>query len=108
MSLFKIIFFVPESHLDVVKQAMFDAGAGRLGHYDMCAWQVKGEGQFRPLKGSNAYIGQENTLEKIAEYRVELIATKESLKRVINAMKYAHPYEEPAYDVFETVNIDLL
>lgn len=108
MSLFKIIFFVPESHLEQVKQAMFDAGAGKLGHYDMCAWQVKGEGQFRPLKGSHAFIGQKDTLEKIEEYRVEMIAAKESVKQVVNSMKRAHPYEEPAYEVYETVNIDLL
>ncbi|MEQ8952612.1 MAG: NGG1p interacting factor NIF3, partial [Gammaproteobacteria bacterium] len=57
-SLYKIEFYVPESHLEQVKSAMFAAGAGRAGEYDSCAWQTLGQGQFRGLEGSSPYLGQ--------------------------------------------------
>lgn len=101
MSLFKVTFFVPESHLLAVKEAMFAAGAGRIGDYDKCAWQVKGTGQFRPLAGSNAYLGEVGQLETLDEYRVEMVCTRDVAKQVITAMKAAHPYEEPAYDLMQ-------
>ncbi len=97
----QIIFYVPESHLEIVKNAMFDAGAGKIGSYSHCAWQVLGEGQFKPLKGSDAFIGQVNQLEKVAEYKVEMVCDDNNLTAVIEALKQSHPYETPAYYVFK-------
>lgn len=106
MSLFKITFYVPESHLESVKMAMFAAGAGKIGNYDQCAWQVKGLGQFRPLSGSDAYIGDVGQLETLDEYRVEMVCEADYIKAVVKAMKEAHPYEEPAFDILQTVEIE--
>ena len=65
--MFKLCYFVPESHLSVTKQALFEAGAGKIGDYEHCAWQCKGQGQFRPLEGSNPFLGQRGELEMVAE-----------------------------------------
>ena len=72
--MYKITFYVPVTHVEQVKQAMFAAGAGRIGDYDCCAWQILGVGQFRPLAGATPFIGQLNTLEQVAEYKVEMVA----------------------------------
>ncbi|WP_237133718.1 YqfO family protein [Pseudohongiella sp. O18] len=95
----KLTFYVPESHLETVKQAVFEAGAGRIGDYDSCCWQVAGQGQFRPLDGANPFIGSQGALETVSEYRVEMICTETCIEAVIQALKASHPYEEPAYDV---------
>lgn len=97
--MYKLGFYVPESHLDAVKDAVFSAGAGRIGHYDHCCWQTLGEGQFRPRDASQPFIGEAGQLEKIAEYRVEMICEDECVADVVDAMKRAHPYEEPAWDL---------
>lgn len=99
--MYKLAFFVPESHLDVVKQATFDAGAGRIGNYEHCAWQVLGQGQFRPIAGSQPYLGQQDQLETVDEYRVEMVCDDNLIHQAVKAMKQAHPYEEPAYDVWK-------
>lgn len=95
----KITFYVPESHLEVVKTALFAAGAGRVGHYEACAWQVRGQGQFRPLAGSKPFIGSHDELETLEEYKVELLCADAAIEAAVAALKQAHPYEEPAYDV---------
>jgi len=97
--MYKIAFFVPESHLEVVKAAMFAAGAGRIGQYDRCSWQVKGTGQFRPLEGADPFIGQVDQVQQVVEYKVEMVCEDEVIHAVVQAMKAAHPYETPAYDV---------
>lgn len=101
-SIARIEFYVPESHLEAVKNAMFDAGAGKVGDYDCCAWQTLGQGQFRPLSGSSPYLGNEGTVEQVAEYKVEMVADSELVDAVVAAMKDAHPYEEVAYCVMRT------
>lgn len=78
---------------------MFAAGAGRIGDYEHCCWQVLGQGQFKPLEGSDPYIGQQDVVEQVAEYRVEMICKEDAIVEVVSALKRAHPYEEPAYDV---------
>lgn len=103
--MFKITFYVPESHLDAVKAALFAAGAGRVGNYDCCAWQVRGEGQFRPLTGSNPFIGKQGVVEVVDEYRVELVCEENHLQAAVAALKQAHPYEEPAYDVVRLLDL---
>lgn len=97
---YKLCFYVPESHVEQVKNAVFAAGAGHIGNYDCCAFQVRGEGQFRPLDGSQPFLGQQGQLEVVAEYRVETIVTGAHLHAAISALRLAHPYEEPAIDLF--------
>lgn len=101
----KITFYVPELHLTVVKAALFAAGAGRVGAYDSCAWQVKGQGQFRPLAGSHPFIGQQGVLEVVDEYKVELVCDEQHLQAAVAALKLAHPYEAPAYDVVPLLDV---
>jgi hypothetical protein len=98
-SIVKIEFYVPESHLESVKAAMFNAGAGKVGDYDCCAWQTLGQGQFRPLAGSHPYVGKANKVEILAEYKVEMVCESLIAGNAINAMKKAHPFEEVAYSV---------
>lgn len=103
--MYKLAFFVPESHLESVKSAVFTTGAGKIGDYDHCCWQIKGQGQFRALEGSNPFIGQQGQIETVEEYRVELVCSDELIRDAVAAMKQAHPYEEPAYDVFPLADI---
>ncbi len=102
--MYKICFYAPESHMEQIKNAMFESGAGKIGEYSHCAWQVLGEGQFMPLKGSNAFIGEVNELEKTPEYKIEMICDDKYLRDVIFALKKTHPYEQPAYQVFKMEN----
>lgn len=101
----KITFYVPETHLEQVKAALFAAGAGRIGAYDRCAWQVKGQGQFRPLAGSNPFIGLQGVVEVLDEYKVELVCDDSQVHAALAALKLAHPYEEPAYDVVPLLDL---
>jgi hypothetical protein len=94
---YSIQFYVPDSHLELIKAAMFAAGAGKIGNYDSCAWQTEGVGQFRPLEGSQAFIGKTGQLEKIKEWKVEMVCENSILDSVIEALKKAHPYQTPAY-----------
>jgi len=102
-ALYKIEFYIPESHLESVKSAMFAAGAGKWGDYECCAWQTLGRGQFRPLAGSDPFLGEQGELEVAAEYKVEMICRQAVIAEVIDALLQAHPYEEVAYSVLETV-----
>jgi len=97
--MYKIGFYVPASHLEEVKQALFTTGAGRIGNYDSCCWQTLGQGQFRPLDGSQPFHGQQGQVEYVEEYRVELVCAAAEMEQAISALRAAHPYEEPAYDV---------
>ncbi len=101
--MYKLGFYVPETHLEPVKAACFEAGAGRIGDYDQCCWQTLGQGQFRPLAGARPYIGARGTLEQVAEYRVEMVCERQRVRAVVQAMKAAHPYEEPAWDLVRLV-----
>ena len=96
--MYKLVTFIPESHLEQVKSALFAAGAGQIGNYDCCSWQVLGAGQFRPLAGSEAFIGRVGELEQVAEYRLETVVDDLLIEAVVMALYAAHPYEEPAYD----------
>ncbi|MCG8480086.1 MAG: NGG1p interacting factor NIF3 [Spirochaetales bacterium] len=98
--MFKLMFFVPEPQVEEVKFAVFDAGAGRIGNYDCCAWQTLGTGQFRPLPGSNPFIGSSGYIERVPEFRVEVLCRPEVVRAAIRALIRAHPYEEPAYEVY--------
>lgn len=104
--IYKLIFYVPESHLEVVKQSLFQAGAGQYNNYDQCCWQVLGEGQYRPLADSQPYKGKEYVLEKVAEYKVEMICAAHCISNVLQSLLANHPYEEPAYEVFRILTLD--
>ena len=101
--MYKICVYIPENSVENVKTALFEAGAGRIGNYDSCCWQTEGVGQFRPLAGSNPAIGAMGEIEQVQELKIELVCQDEYIQDAIRAMKIAHPYEEPAFDVFELV-----
>ena len=84
-----------------MKLAIFKAGAGRIGNYDQCCWQTVGQGQFRPLAGSAPFSGELKTLEKVKEIKVELVCEDALIRATVKALKAAHPYEEPAYEVYK-------
>ena len=98
--MYKICVYVPENAVETVKSALFGAGAGRIGNYDCCCWQTSGTGQFRPLENSKPAIGSQGEIEQVDEIKVELVCDDALVKDAIAAMKQAHPYEEPAYDVW--------
>lgn len=103
--LYQLSFYVPNSHLESVKTALFQAGAGKLGNYNCCAWQTKGTGQFRPQAGSKPFIGKPDQIEKVDEYKVEMLCDAENVTQVITALKASHPYEEPAYNIIKLEHI---
>lgn len=98
--MYAIRFYVPEAHLNSVKQALFEAGAGRLGSYDHCCWQTVGQGQFRPLEGSQPFSGESSVVNFEPEYLVEMVCTDECKAAVIAALFASHPYETPAFQAW--------
>ncbi|MDX9874781.1 MAG: NGG1p interacting factor NIF3 [Spongiibacteraceae bacterium] len=101
----QLVFYVPESHLEKVKEAIFATGAGRIGDYEACCWQTLGKGQFRPLPGSDPYVGDTGKLEQVDEWKVELVCEDHLVEQAVAALKAAHPYEEPAYQVWRTLDV---
>ncbi len=99
--MYKLCFFVPLESAEKVKDAIFLTGAGRIGNYDRCSWEVEGTGQFRPLSGSDPHIGVVGELEKVRELKVELVCDDGVIKLALEALKASHPYEEPAYEVYK-------
>lgn len=99
-----ISFYVPVEDADKVKAAMFHAGAGKIGNYDNCSFEVKGTGHFRPLPGSNPAIGSEGKMESVEELKVEMVCEDHLIKGVVEALKKSHPYETPAYYVIKTLD----
>jgi dinuclear metal center YbgI/SA1388 family protein len=95
----KWVVFVPAENADAVREAMFAAGGGRIGDYSHCSWGVTGTGQFLPQEGASPAIGSVGTVERIPEDRVEVIAPARLAGHVLAAMRGAHPYEEPAFDI---------
>ncbi len=102
--LYKLTVFVPIGYEDAVRDAMCDAGAGHIGNYSHCTFNAQGFGTFKPLEGTNPFIGEYNKLEKADEIRIETIVPESHLKKVVNAMIKAHPYEEVAYDIYPLEN----
>jgi hypothetical protein len=95
----KLIVFVPPEALDDVRDAIFAAGAGRIGNYERCSWYTEGRGTFMPVAGSSPTIGALGREERVREFRLETVVPEERLEDVITALRGAHPYEEPAFDV---------
>jgi len=96
----KWVIFVPAENADAVRAAVFAAGAGRIGDYSQCSWSVTGTGQFLPGDGASPAIGGVGAVERVVEDRVEVIAPARARRAVLTAMRAAHPYEEPAFDIF--------
>ncbi|CAI4215038.1 unnamed protein product [Parascedosporium putredinis] len=101
---FTLVFYVPMAAVEACKTAIFAAGAGKYpgqGEYTECCFTSHGMGQFRPGDAANPHIGQVGALEKVEEARVETLCVGEDVARkAVEALKKAHPYEEPAYAVF--------
>jgi hypothetical protein len=100
---YKIVVFVPETHADMLREAMGKAGAGKIGNYEHCTFSIKGTGRFRPTVGANPAIGEVGSLEAVAEERIETVCASELLDTVLSAICAVHPYEEPATEVYELV-----
>ncbi|HME75128.1 MAG TPA: Nif3-like dinuclear metal center hexameric protein [Mycobacterium sp.] len=96
----KWVIFVPAENADAVRAAVFAAGAGRIGDYSQCSWSVTGTGQFLPGDGASPAIGSVGAVERVVEDRVEVIAPARARREMLTAMRAAHPYEEPAFDIF--------
>jgi hypothetical protein len=96
----KLVVFVPPEALDAVRDAVFAAGAGRIGEYERCSWFTEGTGTFLGGKGSDPTIGERGREERVPELRLETVFPEERHEEVINALHSAHPYEEPAFDVY--------
>ncbi|GEE03422.1 GTP cyclohydrolase 1 type 2 [Gordonia spumicola] len=102
----KWVVMVPEGNVDQVSEAMFAAGAGAVGDYRDCRWGVVGTGQFRPVDGASPAIGGVGELTHVDEERLETVAPRRARSAVLAALRAAHPYEEPAFDVFEQAAVD--
>ena len=102
--LVKLVIFVPSEHAGALRKAIAEAGAGHIGNYDSCSFSSPGVGRFRPLEGSDPFIGSKGVVEEVREEKVETICTESKLKEVLVAVKAAHPYEEPAIDIFPLLN----
>lgn len=86
-NLYHLYYYVPKSHLEITKAAIFDAGAGHIGNYSNCAWETKGTGQFKPLPRNNTYIGKTGKTSAVTEYKVETVCQYSKIKRIIKALK---------------------
>jgi hypothetical protein len=100
---YKLVVFVPGEALDVVRDAVFAAGAGRIGQYERCSWYAAGTGTFLGGEGSSPTVGEAGREERVPEFRLETVFPAERLDEVVAALRSAHPYEEPAYDVYPLV-----
>ena len=102
----KVVTFVPHAAAQAVLTALAEAGAGRIGNYDRCGYLLEGTGTFRPLAGANPTIGEVGVVEEVAETRLEMVLSRDRRSAVVSALRAAHPYEEPAFDLFELAAFD--
>lgn len=100
----KLVWFVPAEALDVTRDAVFEAGAGRIGDYEHCSWYMAGTGTFFGGDETAPAVGESGREERVAELRVETVVPAERLTAVVAALRAAHPYEEPAFDVYPLVD----
>jgi hypothetical protein len=96
----KLVVFVPREALDDVRDALFAAGAGRIGEYERCSWYTAGTGTFRGGESTSPSVGEPGREERVAELRLETVFPEECQDEVVAALRQAHPYEEPAFDVY--------
>lgn len=100
MKKYKIVTYVPESHADKLREAIGNAGAGKIGDYSHCTFTTKGITRFKPNDGANPTTGEVGKLEEVVEDRIETVCEEDNLRAILKAIKEVHPYEEPATDVY--------
>ena len=105
MSSYKVVITVPEDEADKLREAIGNAGGGKVGNYIHCSFSVKGIGRFLPVDGANPAIGKVGQSEEVVEERIEVSCDSDSLNTVIAAIRATHSYEEPAVDVYELRDI---
>jgi hypothetical protein len=105
MSDYKVIVTVPEDEADKLREAIGNAGGGKVGNYIHCSFSVKGTGRFIPIDGANPTIGAVGKPEEVAEERIEITCDADSIQTVIKAIRETHSYEEPAIDIYELVKL---
>jgi hypothetical protein len=101
----KLVWFVPREALESTRDAVFAAGAGRIGDYERCSWYTAGTGTFLARKGATPSVGEVGREERVAELRVETVVSAELLPMVVRALLDAHPYEEVAFEVYPLVDV---
>lgn len=102
--LYKIAVYTPKTHENDVREALFNAGCGHIGNYSSCSFNINGTGTFMPLEGTSPYIGHINKMEYVDEVKIETIVRKNDIKKAVESMIKAHPYEEVAYDIYKLEN----
>ena len=102
--MYKLVVFVPNTHMEVLRKAISEAGAGHVGNYSHCSFVANGIGSFLPLNGAQPFIGKKGVVEYVEEARLETIIPEKISRRVLKAMLKVHPYEEVAYDLYELIN----
>ena len=102
----KLVTFIPASHFEQVSRAVFEAGAGHIGNYDMCGYSLDGKGTFRALDGARPFVGTHGTLHTEPEIRFETVFPSRISRQIVSALIASHPYEEPAYDLYALQNAD--
>ncbi len=105
MSNYKIVVTVPEDQADALRQAIGNAGGGKVGNYTHCSFSIKGTGRFLPTEGAKPAIGQVGQPEEVAEERIEVTCSGDTVKAVVAAIRQAHSYEEPTIDVYELTDL---
>ncbi len=106
--MYLLIYYVPPDAHERVKQALFDSGAGKIGNYDKCCWEILGNGQFRAKVGSQPSLGEIDKLEQLKEYKVEMVCEELVVRKVLTTLLREHPYEQPAYFISEVMTLDEL
>ncbi len=104
MKLYKIVVFVPETHTNVVREAIGDSGGGIIGNYSHCSFSIKGIGRYKPLAGAKPFIGEVDKMEAVKEERVEFVCPENSTKKILKAIRQVHPYEEIAIDIYPLIS----
>ena len=99
--MYKLHYYVPREAKEKTKDALFKIGAGKFNNYEHCSFETLAQGQFKPIANANPYIGTKNKVEYVEEYKVEMICEDSLIKRAIEVLKEAHPYEEVAYGVIK-------
>lgn len=103
--LVKLVVFVPEKNADEVRQALGEAGAGKIGEYSFCSYSLKGVGRFKPSDNANPHIGSAGKLEEVDEERIEVACEKEQAADIIKVIKAVHPYEEVVIDIYPMLSL---
>ncbi|MBI2415625.1 MAG: hypothetical protein HYV33_03125 [Candidatus Kerfeldbacteria bacterium] len=100
-NLVRLVVFVPTTHADQVRQAMGEAGAGQIGNYTFCSFSVTGTGRFKPNTKATPAIGEVDTINEVAEERIEVACSREQVTTIVAAIRRVHPYEEVVIDIYE-------